>query len=82
MVLGLGVRRIDRIMPILKCFIRSCRTILTKFNHDSHLLERILEFIEEGRTVDTFGPHFEQEAHARMARVGVDIMFTDHLVVG
>lgn len=46
------------------------------------MLKRILESVEEGRSLDVFTSHFEQEAQTRLAGIRVDAMFTDYLVIG
>lgn len=68
-------------LAMIPCFPDVCRSVIAKINHDSHLLERTLELIEERLTVHAFASHLEQEAHARMARVHIKAMFTNDFIV-
>jgi uncharacterized membrane protein len=69
------------ILVVILRLIQICRSLFTKLNHDSHLLERIFEFIKECFAVHTFASHLEQKAQACMARVRVDTMFANDFVV-
>ena len=68
-------------MLVLGRLVQACRTILPKFNQDTHLLKRALKFVEERGSLHVFASHFEEKPQTRMPRVRVDSMFTDHLVV-
>lgn len=81
MVNRLAVGNIHCILIIVMCLIEVRRAVLANLDHDSHLLERILEFVEESFAAHTFASHLEQEAQARMARVRVDAMFANDFVV-
>lgn len=81
MVNNLAVSEIHCILIMIMCFIKVRRAVLADFNHDSHLLERVLEFVEESLTPHSFAPHLEQEAQASMAWIRVDAMFANNFVV-
>lgn len=81
MVNGPAVGDIHCILIIVVCFIEVRRAVLANFDHDSHLLERVLEFVEESLAPHTFASHLEQEAQACMAWVRVDAMFANNFVV-
>lgn len=81
MVNRLAVGNIRCILIIFMCLVKVRRAVLANFDHDSHLLERILEFVEESLAVHTFASHLEQEAQARMAWIRVDTMFANHFIV-
>jgi hypothetical protein len=63
------------------CLVEVRRALLADFDHDSHLMERILKFLEESVAAYTFASHFEQEAQACMTWVRIDAMFANDFVV-
>jgi hypothetical protein len=81
MVNGPAVGNIHCILIIVMCFIKVRRAVLADFDHDSHLLERVLEFVEESLAPHAFASHLEQEAQACMARVRVSAMFANNFVI-
>lgn len=81
MVNRLAVGNIRCILIIFMCLVKVRRAVLANFDHDSHLLERILEFVEESLAAHTFASHLEQEAQACMAWIRVDTMFANHFIV-
>lgn len=78
---GLAVGNIHCILIVVMCLIQVGRAVLADFNHDSHLLERILEFVEESLAAYIFASHLEQEAQACMAWICVDAMFANDFVI-
>lgn len=58
-----------------------CRSLVTEFNHDPHLMERVLELVKECLAMHAFASHLEQEAQARMPRVRIGAMLTNDFVI-
>lgn len=81
MVNGPAVGNIRCILIIVMCFIKVRRAILADFDHDTQLLERVLELVEESLAPHTFASHLEQEAQACMTWVRIDAMFANNFVV-
>lgn len=59
MINSLAAGDLGRILIVVLCVTEIGRPILSKIDHDPHLLERILELIEERLAVDIFPPHLE-----------------------
>lgn len=81
MVNRLAVGNIRCILIIVMCLIKVRRAVLADFDHDSHLLERILEFVEQSLAAHTLASHLEQEAQTCMAWIRVDAMFANDFIV-
>lgn len=59
MVNRLAVGNIHCILIIVMCLIKVRRAVIADFNYDSHLLERIFEFVEKSLAAYTFASHLK-----------------------
>lgn len=81
MISSLAMRTIDDMILALFRFIEVRSPILTELEDNSHLLQRILESVEQRHSLHTLTSHSEQEAQACMTGICVGAMFRDDLVV-
>jgi hypothetical protein len=69
-------------MSIFHRIIKACGALFTYLKYNAHMLKCILKFVEQSVSLNVFASHLEQEAQARMTRIRIDTMLTNHLIIG